>query len=156
MNFVEFGKPLDLVNIDGERLSKVVIDELEHRWGELPTFNGHFLDLRFIERNPKRCRPTDKIKKVIFNDPATIVIWGDGTKTVVKCQPDDEYNAELGLAMAISKKFLGNKGNYNEVFKKWLPETSTEVEEFNFEIKLPEGYIDELINKTKQKRRRLF
>lgn len=27
----------------------------------------------------------DPIKKVIFNDPATIVLWNDGTKTVVKC-----------------------------------------------------------------------
>ena len=26
------------------------------------------------------------------------------------------------MAMAISKKALGNKGNYCEVFKKWLPE----------------------------------
>ena len=31
--------------------------------------------------------------------------------------------------MAISKKALGNKGNYCEVFKKWLPEE--EVEEVN-------------------------
>ena len=26
------------------------------------------------------------------------------------------------MAMAISKKALGNMGNYCEVFKKWLPE----------------------------------
>ena len=62
------------------------------------------------------------IKKVIFNDPATVVIWSDGTKTVVKCQPGDVYSKELGLAMCISKKYLGNKGNFNEVFKKWIPE----------------------------------
>ena len=62
------------------------------------------------------------IKKVIFNDPATIVIWSDDTKTVVKCQEGDTYSKELGLAMCISKKFLGNKGNFNEEFKKWIPE----------------------------------
>ena len=62
------------------------------------------------------------IKNVIFNDPATIVIWSDGTKTVVKCQDGDTYDKELGLALCISKKFLGNKGNFNEVFKKWIPE----------------------------------
>ena len=27
-----------------------------------------------------------EIKDVIFNEPATIIIWKDGTKTVVKCQ----------------------------------------------------------------------
>lgn len=61
------------------------------------------------------------IKNVIFNDPATIVFWTDGTKTVVKCENED-YDPEKGLAMAISKKVLGNKGNYYETFKKWLPE----------------------------------
>lgn len=60
------------------------------------------------------------IDRVIFNDPATIVIWADGTKTVVKCQPGDEYNKETGLAMCIAKKYLGNKGNFNEVFKKFI------------------------------------
>lgn len=61
------------------------------------------------------------IKKVIFNNPATIVIWNDGTKTTVKCSERDEYSEEVGLAMCISKKALGNKGNFNEVFKKHIP-----------------------------------
>jgi hypothetical protein len=63
-----------------------------------------------------------KIKRVIFNDPATIVLWEDGTKTVVKKQKDDKkkkFDKEKGLAMAIAKKALGNKGNYFETFKKW-------------------------------------
>lgn len=60
------------------------------------------------------------IKNVIFNDPATIVFWADGTKTVVKAE-NEEFDPEKGLAMAISKKVLGNKGNYYETFKKWLP-----------------------------------
>lgn len=63
-----------------------------------------------------------EIKNVIFNEPATIIIWKDGSKTVVKCQPGEGYDPEKGMAMAISKKALGNKGNYCEVFKKWLPE----------------------------------
>lgn len=62
------------------------------------------------------------IKNVIFNDPATIVFWNDGTKTIVKAQDGDIFDPEKGLAMAISKKALGNKGNYCETFKKWLPE----------------------------------
>ena len=60
------------------------------------------------------------IKNVIFNDPATIVFWSDGSKTVVKAHLDD-YDPEKGLAMAIAKKALGNEGNYYNVFKKWLP-----------------------------------
>ena len=59
------------------------------------------------------------IKEVIFNDPATIVIWADGEKTVVKCQNGEPYDPEKGLAMAITKRALGNKGNYFDEIKKW-------------------------------------
>lgn len=64
---------------------------------------------------------TPEIKNVIFNDPATIVFWEDGTKTVVKCQDGDEFDPEKGLAMAIAKKAYGNKGSYCNKIKKWLP-----------------------------------
>ena len=60
-----------------------------------------------------------EIKNVIFNDPATIVFWTDGTKTVVKCQEGDEFDPEKGLTMAITKKIYGNKGSYCNVIKKW-------------------------------------
>lgn len=59
------------------------------------------------------------IRKVIFNDPATIVLWSDGTKTVVKCGPDDIFDKEKGLAMAIVKKMAGNDGRFHKVFKEW-------------------------------------
>ena len=62
-----------------------------------------------------------EIKNVIFNDPATIVFWEDGTKTVVKCQDGDEFDPEKGLAMAIAKKAYGNKSGYCNKLKKWLP-----------------------------------
>ena len=79
--------------------------------------------------NPKvNCVPP--IKKVIFSDPATIVIWEDDTKTIVKAGKNDKgkqekYDPEKGLAIAICKKLFGtNKSgsNYYEVFKKWLEE----------------------------------
>lgn len=66
--------------------------------------------------------PIPKINDVIFNNPATIVKWSDGTKTVVKCQKGDTYSKEYGLAMAITKKVYGNKGNYNKIFEKWCKE----------------------------------
>ena len=43
----------------------------------------------------------------------------------MKCDERDIYDPEKGLAMAISKKALGNRGNqgtYYDEFKKWLPE----------------------------------
>ena len=61
-----------------------------------------------------------KIKKVIFNDPATIVFWADGTKTVAKAHGDDKFNKEVGLTVCIAKKALGNRSNFDKVFKKWI------------------------------------
>ena len=66
------------------------------------------------------------ITKVIFNNPATIVFWRDGTKTVVKCNPGDVFDPEKGLAIACMKKLFGNKGYYNDIFRKWLPEEEDE------------------------------
>ena len=62
-----------------------------------------------------------EIDKVYFNNPYTIVIWKDGTKTMVKCQENDVYNPETGLALCISKKALGNTNKWYDVFKKYLP-----------------------------------
>lgn len=63
---------------------------------------------------------TNKIKDVIFNPPATIVLWNDGTKTVVKAGERDIYDPEKGLAMAIAKKFFGNEGNYYNNIRKFV------------------------------------
>lgn len=49
------------------------------------------------------------IEKVIFNKPATIAFWSDGTKTVVKCSDEDIFDSEKGIALCYMKKFLGNR-----------------------------------------------
>lgn len=72
------------------------------RYDKYPTLNGNF------------------IKKVIFSDPATIVFWEDGTKTVVKTQDGEKYDKEKGLAMAISKRVFGNERDYYNIFKRWM------------------------------------
>lgn len=66
---------------------------------------------------------TNPIEKVIFNPPATIVFWKDGSKTVVKAQ-GDVFNPETGLAMAISRHYLCNVcglERYDGVFNRYLP-----------------------------------
>lgn len=81
-----------------------------------------------------------EITNVIFNGPATIVFWADGTKTVVKCQEGDAFDLEKGLAMAISKKAMGNKGSYCNVFKKW-------TEKYN--VTRPLVLTDEILEKLR-------
>ena len=48
------------------------------------------------------------VDRVIFNPPATIVFWDDGTKTVVRCMEDQPYEKYAGFAMACMKKMFGS------------------------------------------------
>ena len=111
-----------------------VLDQVKRKYNlEVKNYiKAYELDLSlysYFKPNTTNTTKLPGIKDVIFNEPATIILWADGTKTVVKCQEGENYDPEKGMAMAISKKALGNKGNYCEVFKKWLPEE--EVEEVN-------------------------
>lgn len=97
------------------------------------TFAGDSFSIERILRDLYRSRPAKvnmlimpSIDKVIFNDPATIILWDDGSKTVVKCTDGEEYDPAIGFAMAYVKKAYGNTGrifracqkNYNEQMAK--------------------------------------
>lgn len=56
-----------------------------------------------------------EIKKVIFNPPATIVFWLDGTKTVVKCKEGEEFSEWAGIALCLAKKLYGP--NFHKIFR---------------------------------------
>lgn len=96
-------------------LTMTIINEVEKKLNT----PYHISDLQMTKRVFKYSNYD--IDDVIFNDPATIVKWKDGTKTVVKAI-DEPFDPEKGLAMAIVKKTYGNKGNYFNQIKKWLPE----------------------------------
>lgn len=68
------------------------------------------------------------IEKVIFNPPATIVFWKNGSKTVVKAH-GEVFDPEKGLAMAISRHYLCdicNLTRFDGVFKKYLTKETKE------------------------------
>lgn len=54
-----------------------------------------------------RLKDSLEVQKIIINEPAMIVFWKDGTKTVVTAT-DEAFDEEKGLAMAFAKKALGN------------------------------------------------
>lgn len=64
-------------------------------------------------------------KKVIFNDPATIVYWEDGMKTVVKCGPGDTYDCEKGFAMCVLKRLYG-RNEFHAMLKKYVPQEQSD------------------------------
>lgn len=64
---------------------------------------------------PGSTRPTFVIDKVLFNPPATIVFWLDGTKTVVKCKEGEEFSEWAGIALCLAKKLYGP--NFHKIFR---------------------------------------
>ena len=73
--------------------------------------------------------PSNPIKQVIFNGPATIVYWKDGCKTVVKCQEGAVNDPEKGLAMAVARHYFCDilrMSRYDGIFKKYLPKETKE------------------------------
>ena len=66
--------------------------------------------------------PIPMITKIVFNNPATIVFWADGTKTVVKCMEGQEFNEYYGVACAIMKRFFGNNSKASAFVEKFKEE----------------------------------
>ena len=66
------------------------------------------------------------IKKVIFNDPATIVMWNDGTKTVVKKHGDVEFNGEAAVMYAYVLRWHFN--NNRKSMRIWLKQNAKRFE----------------------------
>ena len=78
----------------------------------------------YIDNNKKN--KVDMSKKYIINHGATVLIWEDGEKTVVKRCEDDEFNKRLGFLTAFFQHYCGmskNKAN------KFLAELEVEDEE---------------------------
>ena len=100
-----------------ERDSKTPSQAMYCHCSDVTEINAEEYNKMFVKR--EYINPDYEIKNVIFNPPATIVFWDDGTKTVVKAQNGEYFDPEKGLSMAIAKKHFGNKGRYFEVIKKW-------------------------------------
>lgn len=69
-----------------------------------------------------------KPKQVIFNGPATIVLWRDGTKTIVKRREGEEDDREKAIMYCIIKKLCGNKAEMDKYLKLFLKEESNNEE----------------------------
>lgn len=108
-----------LVRMSEDRLRLVEVRSREERMKKLEEMMSELSDVTVLGPG---LYPCSHITNVVFNNPATIVFWSDGSKTVVKAAEGEAFDEEKGLAMAISKKVLGNKGNYFNEFKKWLPD----------------------------------
>ena len=66
-----------------------------------------------LEHAADRARVTNRIAdsrmpiRWIRNGPATILFWKDGSKTIVKCNKEDEFDAQKGFLMACFERWTG-------------------------------------------------
>ena len=76
----------------------------------------------------------------------TIVIWEDGSKTVVKCHEDD-FSKEFGFAMALAKKIYG-RGHFLQLVENASVQHTTEKKKKSV---FPNEYESELGNQSKER-----
>lgn len=65
---------------------------------------------------------TPKAKKVIYDEAAgvTVVLWTDGTKTIVRAAEGEEHDAYLGYCIALAKKMHGTNSALKRDLEKVL------------------------------------
>ena len=88
------------------------LDDLKKEHDIPSAYSGSTFGLVYQEC---KVRPTFVIDKVIFNPPATIVYWLDGTKTVVRCKEGEEFSEWAGIALCLAKKLYGP--NFHKIFR---------------------------------------
>lgn len=135
----------DIVNI-----SAATMTAFDHICSEFSLCPIPYICGRDINITEKLDSPFPEIKDVIFKAPATIVFWSDGTKTVVRSQCGEKYDPEKGLAMAISKKALGNTREYYHKFLHWEKKYKKTQEYKNSRVEAEKVYreMQEVINRT--------
>lgn len=114
--------PMKLVGIEIPQMSGAIGVPPEFEW-KLTTVPdlGSLMDeeIPFCDMDCENCEEDCKedppmmwgipdIDYVIFNGPATIVFWGDGTKTVVKCMKGEKFERYAGFMAACMKKMFGS------------------------------------------------
>lgn len=52
----------------------------------------------------------DSIKSILFNNPYTTVLFNDGSKSIVKCHVNDEFDEYQGFVNAVAKHTLQMSG----------------------------------------------
>lgn len=102
-------------------------------FGLASIYNEPYLNLNIVQ---KVAAP--EVKRIIFNNPATIVFWTDGTKTVVKCCEGEKFSEYYGFLAALGKKVYGSNSTVQRIVKKHMTEKET--------------YFDRLVRKLEEQK----
>lgn len=98
---------------------------------------------------------TSKAKKVIYDEAAgvTVVLWRDGTKTVVRAAEGEEHDAYLGYCVALAKKMHGT----NSALKRDLEKVLVVKEDKKLDIPVEvSGGMKAFVEKVTEVAQRLY
>ena len=99
------------------------------------------------------------IRKVIAKDPKTIVLFTDGTKSIVSLSSTDTYNLETAILYAVIKRIYGKVDpktkeakypNFGKILKKITTEMTTYAES-SYKIPTAKEFFEELSKKAASK-----
>lgn len=88
-----------------------------------PSYDGVIREITTAEIVSAPSRPKIGAKFILNKEKGTTVaLWKDGTKTIVKCQSGDTFDAEKAIALCFVKRAFKNRGCYND----WIREVMEE------------------------------
>lgn len=91
-----------------------------------------------------------EVDRIIFNQPATIVFWKDGSKTVVKCHGDQTFNPYYGFCAALAKHIYKSNSAVNRMVDKYVSEmTKGTSKKVNAGDTDGDGYVGVITNEDK-------
>lgn len=94
-------------------------------------------DINCILNGPKKYNKEENvmiisgIKNVFFNEvkKTTTVVFNDHTSVIVKCTNNDEFDPEMGLAMALARKCFGSRSKFQKAVAKWVATSAPKNEQ---------------------------
>lgn len=133
----------ETVITSGKRNGKAMRTLLEKMVDESSQFDAALYSFDFLNKLTGGTDEMKKldVKKIIFSGPKTIVLWTDGTKTIVSMSKDElRFDPEAAFCAAYTKKMFGSnskikriieqKSNFEEYTKAAIENAETEFDKF--------------------------
>lgn len=98
-------------SMDGEMTSKELVNELKTALNSV-----YGLTAANLADYPT-LMTSSLIKRVIFSDKKTIILWNDGSKTMVSCADGEQLDPYMGFCAAFTKGFFGSKHQVEKIVK---------------------------------------
>lgn len=111
------------IEVNASALAKIPRKNIEEETITMGLRSCKTLYRNLKEPQDKHIGGTDEMKKlnvktIIFSGPKTIVLWSDGTKTIVSMSKDEaKFDPEAAFCAAYTKKMFGTSSKIKRIIK---------------------------------------